>query len=87
VIEIEETCVLPDAVRQALDQKYPKGKIVKAEKITRGSKVEYEAVVAAEGKKSEVVLDPAGKVLKVEKKSEEEEKGEAGKASEEKDEK
>jgi hypothetical protein len=85
-VEIEETCVLPDAVRKAIDRKYPKGKIEKAEKITRGSKIEYEAVVEAEGKKSEVVLDPAGKILKAEKMGEEE-KGKAEKESDEKDEK
>jgi hypothetical protein len=87
VIEIEETCVLPDAVRKALEQKYRGGKIGNAEKITRGSKVEYEAVVEAKGKKSEVVLDPAGTILKIEIKSNDEDKGETGKKSDEKDEK
>jgi hypothetical protein len=86
VIEIEETCVLPDAVRKALDQKYPKGKVEKAEKITRGSTVEYEAVVEVGEKKSEVVLDPAGKVIKAEKMSAEK-KGETEKESDEKEEK
>jgi hypothetical protein len=65
---------------------YPKGKIKKAERIIRGTKVEYEAVVEAGEKKSEVVLDPAGKILKAEKIGEEE-KGEAEKESDEKDEK
>jgi hypothetical protein len=86
VIEVEETCVLPDAVRKAIDQKYPKGKIEKAERIIKGTKVEYEAVVEVGEKKSEVVLDAAGKILKAEKMGEEE-KGEAEKEAGEKKEK
>ena len=87
VIEIEETCVLPDAVRKALDLKYPKGKIEKSEKITRGAKVEYEAVVEVGEVKNEVVLDQTGKILKAENMTEDEEKGGTEKESGEKNEK
>jgi hypothetical protein len=67
VAEIEEAVPyadLPASVKAAVAKEYPKGKIAKCEKTTRGSEVTFEMVVQ-EGKAShEVVIDPAGKILK-----------------------
>jgi hypothetical protein len=68
--EVEEEVAatsLPDPVKASIGQAYPKGKIEKAEMITRGAVVEYEIKVALGKEKSEIVLDKAGKVLKSEK--------------------
>lgn len=67
VIETEESIpheLLPPAVAQTLQNKYPKGKIGSAEKLTRGIKLEYEVLIK-EGKSAyEVVLDENGQILK-----------------------
>jgi uncharacterized membrane protein YkoI len=67
VAEVEEAVPyadLPAPVKAAVGKEYPNGKITKCEKTTRGSEVTFEMVVQ-EGKSShEVVIDPAGKVLK-----------------------
>lgn len=70
VFEVEELIAagdLPEAVTKALSQDYPKGKILRAEKITDGPAVKYEVVVASGETKSAIVLDGGGKVLKTEK--------------------
>ncbi len=62
----------PKEVRDALEAKYPKAKITKAEEITKDDKITYEALITtADNKKLEVVLDPKGKILEEEKKDEE----------------
>jgi hypothetical protein len=81
VIEIEETIALnalPDAVAKALKTETGKGKVEKAEKLTKGETIQYEFVVTSGKNKREVVIDPTGKIVKTEKKEtkekEEEEK-------------
>ena len=79
VFEIEEqvqTASLPEPVKAAVGKDFPKGKIDKAEKITRGATVEYEITVATGKEKAEVLLDNTGKVIKSEKASATDEKDE-----------
>ncbi len=65
VAEIEESVTvkdLPDAVAKAFAKESPKKHAVKIEKTTRGDVVTYDFTM---GKgKSELVIDPSGKVLK-----------------------
>lgn len=68
IAEIEEQVVfdsLPAAVKDGLQAKAGKGKLVKVESLTKHDKlVAYEAVVqAATGKKSEIQVGPDGKPL------------------------
>jgi hypothetical protein len=70
VFEIEEgidASMLPALVKATINKDYPKGKIEKAEKITRGTTTEFEIKVAVGKEKTEVVLDGSGKVIKTEK--------------------
>jgi hypothetical protein len=79
LFETEEACdakALPDAIQKTIAKAYPKGEIEKAEKITRGSVVEYEVEIEAGEQENEVVLDPAGMVIKADKINEEDENGE-----------
>jgi uncharacterized membrane protein YkoI len=61
---------LPREVAQTLKTKYPKAKYDVIEEVTKKDKIEYYEVelTTADKKKIEVLIDPAGKVLKVEKK-------------------
>jgi len=67
VVEVEEQVAidsLPAAVRDGLQSKAGKGKLVKVESITKRDKlVAYEAQVMTNGKKSEVQVGPDGKPL------------------------
>ena len=88
VYEIEETMApgeLPETVKAALLKELPNAKILKAEKTTRESAVEYELAVAVKGKKYSISIDPAGKILekKAAGKSEKEEEKEEEKEGEE----
>jgi hypothetical protein len=57
----------PKEVTAALEAKYPKATIKKAEEVTEGDKVVYEALIVTADKKTiEVVLDPKGKIVKEE---------------------
>jgi hypothetical protein len=65
-LEIEERISpsdLPDSVKQAIDKEYPKSKIKSAEKLTKGTSIEYEVVIKKGKKNLEVVFDESGKVL------------------------
>ena len=68
VMVVEESVEMKDvpaAVQQALEKKYPKAKVNKAEKLMEGGTVGYEfKVTTAEGKKAEVKFDAAGKEVK-----------------------
>jgi uncharacterized membrane protein YkoI len=69
---------LPKPVSEALDAKYPKATIKKAEEVSEGDNLTYEAlIVTADNKTIEVVLDPKGKIVKEEtkEKKKEEKKG------------
>jgi uncharacterized membrane protein YkoI len=62
---------LPKAVTEAVDAKYPKSSIKKAEEVTKDDKVTYEVLIeTADKKKLEVELDPKGKFVEREKKEE-----------------
>ena len=67
VVEVEEQVAmdsLPAAVRDGLQAKAGKGKLLKVESIIkRGNLVAYEAKVITDGKKSEVQVGPDGKPL------------------------
>jgi len=84
VIEIEETCVFPDVVMKAIGKEYPGATVGKTEKIMRGTVIEYEAIVKTGKEKTELVLDPSGKIIKAEKKAnkKEKEEGEEGEQEE-----
>jgi hypothetical protein len=72
VSEIEEgvsVSALPAAVSAGIAKHTPKGKIEKAERVTRGASVEYEVKIIAGKAKTELVLDSTGTVLKTEKAS------------------
>ncbi len=71
IVSIETTIAvqdLPKAVAKAIDSKYPKAAIKRAEEIRQGEKVSYEVLLVTVDKKIEVVLDSSGKVVKEEKK-------------------
>ena len=84
VAEIEEAVAvgaLPGAVKTAIDREFPKAKIAKAEKTTRGTEVSYEVHVSLGSKKGSAVVDASGKVLEknpLKLKKEKTEKEEAG---------
>jgi hypothetical protein len=67
---------LPKAVAEALEARYPKATIRKAEEISKEDRVTaYEVlIVTADKKKLEVSFDPKGKFLEEEKKDEKKEK-------------
>jgi uncharacterized membrane protein YkoI len=64
-VEIEKeikTSDIPAAVAKAVEAKYPKSKVKKAEELLKGGKSLYEvAVETADGKSAEVVVDKDGK--------------------------
>ena len=65
VVEVEEQVALdslPTAVRDGLQSKAGKGKLIKVESLTKHDKlVAYEAKVVTDGKKSEVQVGPDGR--------------------------
>jgi hypothetical protein len=67
IVEVEEQVAfdsLPATVREGLQSKAGRGKIVKVESLTKQDKlVAYEAKVQADGKKKEVQVGPDGKPL------------------------
>ncbi len=71
-IEIEETIpvkALPKEVADALIKGFPKGKVLKAEKLTKGETVQYEMVIQSGKEKHEVVFDAKGAIMKDTKKT------------------
>lgn len=70
VVEIEESLPsseLPESVKTSAAARYPKGKIVKAEKITKGLELSYGLGIKRGGTRVFLEVDPSGKVLKEEK--------------------
>ncbi len=67
IVEIEEQVAinsLPAPVKEGLQAKAGKGKLLKVESVTKHDKLmAYEAQVMSEGKKSEVQVGPDGKPL------------------------
>ncbi|QEH35077.1 hypothetical protein OJF2_36220 [Aquisphaera giovannonii] len=64
-IKMEE---LPKAVTAAIKDKFPDGRLTKAEKEVEDGKTTYEVTVEAGAKKLDVVASPAGVILAIEKK-------------------
>jgi hypothetical protein len=63
-LEIEESGdigPIPAAVTKAISEKYPKGKLLKIEKITRGQGISYGALIHVGKTRVEMELDIAGK--------------------------
>ena len=56
---------LPAAVRAAVMERFPSGELVSAEKETDDGRIKFEVKVRSEGKKYEVEVSPAGKILDV----------------------
>jgi hypothetical protein len=66
VYEIEEGIAagdLPAPVKSAVTKKYPDGKILKAEKTTHGTAIQYEIKVLGGKSRVGMTVDPAGKVI------------------------
>ena len=58
---------LPRAVTRAAVKRFPNGKITKVEEVTdEDDKVVYELAIKTEGKETEVVMAPNGKILAIE---------------------
>jgi hypothetical protein len=67
VAEIEEVvpaAALPQRVKSAVGGEFPKAKIAKAEKVTKGTVVSYELHVTQGPKRGSIVLSPSGTVVK-----------------------
>jgi hypothetical protein len=67
VIVVEETIAfgsVPEPVRRVLNDRYPGGEIMRAEKIIRDGTVMYEFGIKHGGKHMEIVLDPGGNEVK-----------------------
>ena len=56
---------LPPAVKAALDKKHPGAKILRSEKVIKGSVTGFEFLVEHMGKTAEAVFDPQGNELKL----------------------
>ena len=70
--EIEETVpvkALPSEVADALKKNFPKGKVMKSEKLTKGETIQYEMVIKSGKEQHEVVFDTKGAVVKDTKKA------------------
>ena len=71
VYEMEESMdpgTLTDVIKSTLSKEYPKGKIVKAERVTtQDTLVTYEIHIKDGKKIKEVTFDAAGKILKADK--------------------
>ena len=65
---------LPAAVKDAIEKKYPKCKILEAEMEKEGDDVEYEVeIMTADGKKLELEVSKDGKTIEVEDEDEDDE--------------
>ncbi len=65
-VEIEETIPaksVPEEVMASFKKELPKGKIQKAEKVTKGETIQYEIAAVSGKERHEVVIDSAGKVV------------------------
>ena len=74
VYEIEEgveATALPEAVKSTITKEYPKGKILKAEKVTHDTSVTYEISLKVGKKKTGITLDLQGNILKGDKEEKE----------------
>ncbi len=77
VFETEEGIAvkdLPEMVAKTLKEQYSKSKILKSEKVTHATDVEYEFLLSGAKGKSEIVIDSKGAVVRTEKNGEGKEK-------------
>lgn len=68
LVSVEESMdlsAMPAAVQQAVNKKFPGGKITKSEKVTKGTAVAFEFEIEFKGKTVEVVFDATGKETKI----------------------
>ena len=66
VAKIEEriaTNDLPAVAQQTIQEKYPNGKVARAEKATQGDQIGYQAEVRKGGKSFDLVFDAGGKLV------------------------
>jgi hypothetical protein len=64
VEKVLEPSELPKPVTEALDAKYPKAKIKKAEEVTADEKITYEVVlITADTETVKLIFDPEGKLV------------------------
>ena len=63
--EVEEQILLSEAPAPVQTALAGRGKLLILEKVTKGDRIAYEAHVDNKGKKSEIVLDAAGKPTKL----------------------
>ena len=54
---------LPAVAQQAIQEKYPKAKVARAEKVTQGDRIEYKADVRKGGKSFDLFFDADGKLI------------------------
>jgi hypothetical protein len=86
--EIEETIpvkALPSDVASALKKNFPKGKVMKSEKLTKGETIQYEMVITSGKEQHEVVFDTKGGIVKDTKKATKTKEGKEEKEENEKD--
>ena len=72
LVSVEDVIPLaevPAAVRAAIEKEAGEGKAEKVERVKEGGKTTYEAVIAAKGKREEVVFSETGKVVQRENKN------------------
>ena len=65
--ELEETIsvkALPVDVGNALKRNFPKGKVMKSERLMKGETIQYELIIQSGKEKHEVVFDAKGAVVK-----------------------
>jgi len=69
VVSVEESMSfkdLPEPVRSAFAQKYPKAKVISCEKVSEGSATQFELLLRAGKKKYEVVFNADGSIAEKE---------------------
>jgi uncharacterized membrane protein YkoI len=65
--EVIQLADVPEAARHTFEKRAQGGKIISVEKaVDKNKKTNYEAVIEKGGKQTEVVVDPAGKVVSTE---------------------
>jgi len=68
LISVEESMdinAMPTPVKEAVNKKFPGGKIAKSEKVTKGAVVGYEFEIEFKGKTVEIVFDAKGNEIKM----------------------
>jgi hypothetical protein len=85
VFEIEEACdigALPKEIIATLKSKFPQGKLEKAERITRGSTIQYEVLPENGEDNLEILLDSKGTIVSQAAVDDHDEESDAGESDE-----